>query len=247
MISQDLSPKQKLEVIRLLEERKRNTKENKLFSMFPDTGIYSRAGYPQHMKFFEAGAIHKERAFIAGNQVGKSTAGSFEVVLHLTGLYPDWWTGLRFTKPIKVWCAGIDNSWVRDVAQKHLFGEFFDLGTGMIPKSYIVGTPIMRAGIPQAIDYCYIKHISGGNSYIQLKAYEQGRAKFQGAVLDFIWLDEEPDDAGIYSECLTRTITTHGSIICTFTPLKSLSEVVLSFLPGGQMPEDGIVRPQDAP
>ena len=45
----------------------------------------------------------RERLFSAGNQLGKTYAGGMEVAYHLTGLYPDWWTGKRFpkNKPIK--------------------------------------------------------------------------------------------------------------------------------------------------
>jgi phage terminase large subunit-like protein len=50
-----------------------------------------------------------------------------------------------------------------------------------------------------------------------------------------IWLDEEPD-LDVYSECLLRTMTTGGLVMCTFTPMLGLSEVVMSFLPEGRMP-----------
>jgi phage terminase large subunit-like protein len=61
-----------------------------------------------------------------------------------------------------------------------------------------------------------------------------------GTAMDVIHLDEEPSDPKIYSECLLRTMTTDGIIICTFTPLLGLSEVVLSFLPGGKFPLGGM-------
>ena len=44
-------------------------------------------------EFHEAGAVHRERLFMAGNQLGKTVAGSFEWAMHLTGDYPDWWNG----------------------------------------------------------------------------------------------------------------------------------------------------------
>ena len=34
-----------------------------------------------------------------------------------------------------------------------------------------------------------------------------------------------------------RTMTTGGLLMLTFTPLLGLSEVVLSFLPGGKLPQ----------
>ena len=53
--------------------------------------------------------------------------------------------------------------------------------------------------------------------------------RFQGATIDFIWFDEEPD-ASIFSEGLTRTNTTRGPSILTFTPLKGISQVVKRYL-----------------
>jgi phage terminase large subunit-like protein len=73
-----------------------------------------------------------------------------------------------------------------------------------------------------------------GVSVLIFKSYDQRREAFQGTEQDVIWLDEEPP-LGIYTECLLRTMTTGGHLLCTFTPLLGLSEVVLSFLPGGQL------------
>ncbi len=64
---------------------------------------------------------------------------------------------------------------------------------------------------------------------IRLKYYEQGREKFQADTVDFIWLDEEPDE-GIYMEALTRTNATGGYVVMTFTPLKGMSKVVKRFI-----------------
>ena len=80
-----------------------------------------------------------------------------------------------------------------------------------------------------------VAHISGGNSLLSLKSYDQRREAFQGTEQDIIWLDEEPP-IDIYTECLIRTMTTNGLLILTFTPLEGLSEVVLNYLPGGKIP-----------
>src|SRR5690606_30164977 len=47
--------------------------------------------YEKQRQFHAAGARHRERLFMAGNQLGKTTAGACEVAFHATGLYPDWW------------------------------------------------------------------------------------------------------------------------------------------------------------
>jgi phage terminase large subunit-like protein len=67
----------------------------------------------------------------------------------------------------------------------------------------------------------------------------------QGVKRDLIALDEDPGNAGIYSECLMRLMSSGdekpGLLCCTFTPLKGLSEVVLAFMPEGLFPENGVV------
>lgn len=123
---------------------------NRLRSYFPDTGRFRRELYPRHLEFFEAGASRRARGLIAGNQVGKSTAGSYETSLHLTGQYPGWWIGKRFNHPVKAWAAGLSTSKVRDSVQRELMGQMtrelgeptdqvIGAGTGMIPVDSIIG------------------------------------------------------------------------------------------------------------
>lgn len=234
----------KEKLVALLKERERRHRENRIDQFFPDKGEHARHLYPKHLAFFKAGAQHGERAFIAGNRCGKTIAGAVEMTYHLTGLYPEWWEGRRFNKAISAWAAGISNETVRDIIQKELLGNFLELGTGMIPKHLLVGRPVNKPGVPQAIDKCYVQHISGGISELGFKAYAQEAESFMGTAKDVIWLDEEPTKYNIYTECLTRTMTTKGIIYLTYTPLHGLSDVVMSFLPGGKIP-DGNVVPSD--
>ena len=186
------------------------------------------------MSFFAAGSEHRERLMLAANRVGKTDGvGGYETVLHLTGLYPKWWTGKRLKKPIRAWAAGDTSKTVREIIQEKLLGPVGDFGTGMIPGDSIVSTTT-KAGISGAVDMVIVKHVSGGNSSLILKSYDQKRQAFQGTEQDLIWLDEEPP-LDIYTECLMRTMTTNGMILCTFTPLLGMSKVVLNFLPGGKL------------
>src|SRR3954469_1915723 len=52
--------------------------------------------YPKQLAFHAPGATARERLLMAGNQLGKTLAGGFEVAMHMTGRYPDWWCGKRF-------------------------------------------------------------------------------------------------------------------------------------------------------
>ena len=222
----------KLELLALLEEKERRVKYNKIRSYFPETGPLRRELYVKHMAFFTAGKIHKERLALAANRIGKTESmGGFEVVCHLTGIYPEWWDGFRFDKPIKAWACGDTNQTVRDILQEKLLGDVSDIGSGLIPKHLIQGlTP--KTGVPQAYETIRVKHISGGSSLLGFKSYDQKRKAFQGTGQDVVWMDEEPP-LDIYTECLLRTMTTNGIMLNTFTPLSGISETVMHFLPNG--------------
>lgn len=192
------------------------------------------------MACFAAGALHRERLMLAANRVGKTEGvGAYETTLHLTGQYPTWWEGRRFHKPINSWAAGDTSKTVRDILQAKLLGPPNALGTGMLPGDLVVDTR-PKAGIPDAKEIIYVRHTSGGVSTLVLKSYDQRRESFQGTEQDLIWLDEEPP-IDVYTECLLRTMDTvpgqpGGIILLTFTPINGLSDVVLAFMPGGQLP-----------
>lgn len=168
---------------------------------------------------------------MAGNQLGKTLAGSMEVALHLTGDYPDWWPGRRFEVPARWWAAGETRVSTRDSVQKLLIGPpeiEEEWGTGSIPGDAIKDLT-RGVGVPNGLDSVTVKHVSGGASTLLFKAYEQGRAKWQADTLHGVWFDEEPPQ-DIYTEGLTRTNATDGIVFLTFTPLKGMSDVVQMFL-----------------
>lgn len=226
----------------LLAEKARRTGEHTILSLYPEEGPARRELYAKHMEFFEQGAHFPERAAICANRVGKTMGmGGYETALHLTGRYPDWWIGRRFAEPIEAWAAGKTNETTRDIVQLVLIGKkhkegarTVTTGLGLIPKEYL-GVPTWKAGVDGLVDTIPVRHVSGGFSSLGLKSYQQGRGSFEGTAKHVIWLDEEPD-AAVYDECLIRTATTHGIMICTFTPLEGMSEVVLQFLPAEMRP-----------
>lgn len=218
-----------LELLDLLEKKNKYELENKLKSYYPDKGPLRRSLYPKHLEFFKAGFFHNERAAIAGNRCGKTTLGCYEATLHLTGYYPGWWEGRRFDGPVDWWAASDTSETTRDILQFTFLGLFGNFGTGMLPKKSIVGDPTRRRGIADAVDTVKVRHKSGGFSSLGFKSYDQGRQKFQGTAKHGISLDEEPN-SGIYFECLTRLMTTDGLMICTFTPLMGMSDIVMRYL-----------------
>ncbi|MCF4166346.1 terminase large subunit [Zavarzinia compransoris] len=184
--------------------------------------------YARQREFHAAGATYRERLLRAGNQLGKSYAGAFEAVCHATGRYPDWWEGRRWTSPTTGWCGGVTGEVTRDTIQRLLIGAVGQRGTGMVPRAEIADVLPSR-GVADLADTIMVKHESGGVSRIRLKYYEQGREKWQGDTVDWVWFDEEPPPE-IYTEGLTRTNATGGMAWLTFTPLLGMSEVVRRFL-----------------
>jgi phage terminase large subunit-like protein len=228
----------------LLARDEADRARNAIERYYPDAGPLRRECYPKHMKFFAAGADHRERLFLAANRVGKTEGvGAYECALHLTGQYPAWWVGRRFSGPVRAWAAGKTNETTRDIVQAKLCGPVLGsghtkrlAGTGMI-RGDALGEVAWKSGLQDLIDTVKVRHTSGGWSVLGLKSYQQGRGSFEGTEQDIVWLDEEPP-MEVYAECLIRTMTTRGMVLLTFTPLEGMSEVVLAFLDGGKLPAD---------
>jgi phage terminase large subunit-like protein len=179
-----------------------------------------------------SGAPHRERMLMGGNQVGKTLCGGAEAAFHLTGRYPKDWPGKRFERPTRGW-AGCDTfPNVRDGAQRILVGEpkiESDWGTGLIPGDDIISWARASGSVPDLLDHIIVRHVSGGISTLAFKSYDQGRKRWQGETLDFVWFDEEPPEE-IYYEGLTRTNATGGIVWLTFTPLNGMSALVAQFI-----------------
>lgn len=212
------------DIERAIEKKRRN----RLGNWFPETGPFRRELYPKHMEFFAAGKEHRERLMMAANRVGKTVCGSFESVLHATGLYPDWWPGRRFYEATGGWACNKSAPDCRDINQLELMGQPGSFGTGMIPADRIIYTKA-KPSVPDAIEMVYVRHITGGTSEIFFRSYDQGREKFQGRARHWIWADEEVP-ADIYTEMLLRTMTTDGIVYLTYTPVLGLTPTTIDFL-----------------
>lgn len=239
-LSERLSDEDAVQLALALLEMEKAEKRTQFTDLFPDEGPLRRDLYKRHLEFFQVGRDYRARLFLAGNRVGKTIAGSYEMACHLTGQYPHWWEGRKFDKPIDAWVAGDTNETTRDILQKSLLGEpTFDGirktldGTGIVPYDTL-NAPRWKTGVPDLVDYIDIDHVTGGKSRLAFKSYDQGRRVFQGTAKHVIWLDEEvPED--VYGECLIRTATTDGIVMLTFTPLLGMTPLVRSFL----QPETG--------
>ena len=108
--------------------------------------------YPYQLKFHQGGSEANQRLLMAANRIGKSYCGSMELSYHLTGVYPDWWEGRVYDRPIVAWAGGVSNETTRDIVQFELLGSPDDpdaFGSGTIPKNYIIKTE-RKPGVPNA-------------------------------------------------------------------------------------------------
>ena len=186
--------------------------------------------FDHQLKFFRTGNSER-RGILAANRIGKTVSTCYETAMHLTGLYPDWWEGYRFNKPITCMVAGEGWSQVALVLQNELLGTqdikiVDNLGTGAIPRSCIVSETMRNDGANSiGIE---IRHKSGSNSYLLFANYTQEVRQLQGFKLNLAVFDEQPPD-DFFSEIVTRTATTQGKVLCSFTPLKGLNGLVSKF------------------
>ena len=181
--------------------------------------------HARQREFHAAGAQARERLFLAGNRVGKTLAGAVEMGFHLTGLYPDWWQGVRFDRPVEAWAASVSREVTRDILQQTYMGG--DGRRGVIPRRLLAGMSL-KNGVAGAVDILKVRHAAGGISTLGFKSFDQGRASFQGTARDIIHLDEEPD-VEVYEECLLRTLTVGGHVMLTMTPLLGMTDMVRHF------------------
>ena len=170
------------------------------------------AGRKKHKKQL---AFHKckkrNRWVFGGNRSGKTECGAVEAIWMARGNHPY----RKNRKDVFGWVVSLSQQVQRDVAQAKILYY--------LPKSWIADIVMLsgRKDSPAAgvIDQIKIKNVFGGISTIGFKSCDQGREKFQGASLDFVWFDEEPPQ-DIYEECLMRVMDRRGDIFGTMTPLK---------------------------
>ena len=233
------------ELLAIYAELERRLRSNKMDTVFLDDGPLRRDLYGKVMEFFEAGAKYKLRLYMAANRVGKTFGAAYEIACHLTGNYPEWWTGKRFQFSNNWWVCGVDSRLVQQELQTALLGRIGEFGTGFIPEDSLDFDSLKdakKADTP--INTFRVMHKSGTYSGVSFKSYESGREAFQSAKVN-IWLDEEPP-LSIFTECMLRTMDTGTGdrpiLMMTFTPLKGLSATVMSFLEGDTFSEGEVLN-----
>jgi len=217
-----------LELAELIEELERRNEFSGIAKRFQANTPYSIDNLPKHKAFFDATRNYREILLLGGNRSGKTQSGAFLCAVLATGLYPEWWDGIRFDGPVNIWAVGKTGQTTRDTVQEALMGPTGAEGTGLIPKSCI-GKKVRLPGTPNAYDTVEVLHTSGKWSTIGFKSYKQDTPSFYGTAKHLVWLDEPcPED--IYNECLIRTATTNGRVVHTITPKEGLTRLLADFL-----------------
>lgn len=158
----------------------------------------------------------RNRWVFGGNRSGKTECGAVESVWMARGIHP-----YRENRAdVFGWVVSVTSDVQRDVAQAKILKYLnpawiedivMDKGSKASPETGV-------------IECLLIKNVFGGVSKIGFKSCDQGREKFQGASLDFVWFDEEPPKE-IYDECYMRVLDRAGDLFGTMTPLKGLTWV----------------------
>ena len=195
-------------ILKIEREQKRRYKNNAL-SRYNTEKV--------HLKQMEFHRCAKRNRWVfGGNRSGKTQCGAAEAVWLARGTHPY----RKNKKNVFGWVVSLTTQVQRDVAQqKILYYLRPDWIADIVMLSGRKDNP--ARGI---IDQIVVKNVFGGTSVIGFKSCDQGREKFQGSSLDFVWFDEEPP-ADIYEECLMRVLDREGDIFGTMTPLKGLTFV----------------------
>lgn len=209
IISVDCEERAIVEKICLIERELKRRKTQDFLSAYNTKRVHHK-----QVEFHKCKS--RNRWVFGGNRSGKTECGAVETVWLATGRHP-----YRTNKPnVCGWVVSLSFEVQRDVAQKKILHY--------LKKEDIVDIAMLsgRKGSPEkgVIDYICVKNSFGGVSTISFKSCDQGREKFQGASLDFVWFDEEPPK-DIYDECRMRVLDRCGDIFGTMTPLKGLSWV----------------------
>ncbi len=199
---------QREEIIRRIAEIDAELKKRRQKSRIE---LYN-SGRKKHKKQL---AFHKckkrNRWVFGGNRSGKTECGAVECLWILRGVHPY----RKNRKDAFGWAVSLSQQVQRDVAQAKILSY--------LPKSWIADITMLsgRKDNPSGgvIDQIKIKNVFGGVSTLGFKSCDQGREKFQGSSLDFVWFDEEPPK-DIYEECVMRVMDRKGDVFGTMTPLK---------------------------
>lgn len=198
-----LTPEQEAELKAWFEEEVRRVKGDPLTYGFPPHEGQERVHRSDH----------EFRLMIAANRAGKSTTGMREVLWHATMTHP-----YQPNQPMdNIWVGFPDFGFYRRVTRE-LFMQW-------CPKGALIQ-------FHETEKWATIKRADGGTCTLHFLSYDSEREKWQGASVDFAWLDEEcPED--IFRETVARLVDRNGRMLMTLTPVSGMGWIYdRIYLPG---------------
>lgn len=161
-------------------------------------------GYPPHAGQEELHTSEDDEIIllISANRWGKSEGGMRETLWRARGDHP--YKHVPFIDTI--WIGFPDFPFYNRVT-KVKFEQW-------CPKEWIID-------FHQTEKWATIRRADGGICTIHFLSYDSGREKWQGAAVDFCWLDEEcPEE--IFREAMARLIDKQGQMLMTLTPVSGM-------------------------
>lgn len=175
------------------------------------------ASFPWHRQQQRALASATDTIIILGGSgAGKSSVG-MGMLARLMRREGPIYRRLRNadTRPLKIWVAPLTGEKAQSVWEPLLRTEAF---AGMT-FSYVQS--------PHRV-FTWADHVSTENT-LWVKSQEQGLLAFESDEVDAVLFDEEPLDKRLFGAASARLRTTHGVIICAFTPLHGLTWTYSAF------------------
>ncbi len=156
-------------------------------------------------EFLMAANDNKGRIALGANRIGKSEMGAYEMALYVTGKHP-----IRKSPTNGLaWIVGLDNPMIRDI-DRPLFEKF-------MPRHWMT-EPHGKYNKQENIWHF---NCDGRQWQVVFKSTEMGTAKFQGAKVDAIWIDEEPRKGEeLWKELEARLVDNQGIYWITATPVR---------------------------
>lgn len=159
-----------------------------------------------------------DRAFLGGNQSGKTTAGIVDCLIQAQDLdsLPNHLKAYKkFRPPFRCRIGGQGRTEIEDFIFEKL-------------KDWVAPSQLPGGAWKSGYDANnYILHFKNG-SYFQFKTYDQDDNKWGGSTLDRVYLDEEPPP-GKLKESRLRVMRRTGDILFAMTPVEGITHMFDEF------------------
>lgn len=194
----ELTPDEKRELLRLIEEKKKYQKDTILKNM--TFGLIQK-------EYLLCGT--KIALLLGANRSGKSEVLSCDFLIRMTGVIPDSLAEeypKEFIRTGEYWTACEDFNSITDIIKK----KFDRMGPARYNGGYHGELKRQLWKSP------------AGESEQRYKSYDAGRKKFQGTSKLGVSFDEEPPE-DVYKESYMRTVDCSGILRLGYTPLQGMS------------------------